>query len=316
MTKSKKHKVLVLFSGGLDSRLAIKLLQEQKNLDIEAVFFRLPFGGGCCNNFACVFNFSQVSGVKLHVMDATKGKLFQDYLKIIRNPKHGTGKAVNPCKDCKIFMLKQAKKLAKKIGADIIATGEVLGQRPMSQLKHQLTLTEKQAKLEGKLLRPLSAKLLTPTIAEEKGIIDRSKLLDILGRSRRIQIALAKKYKIKYPDSGGGCVLCEKDYAKKLTDIFKHKKQDEKILPEEIRMLSYARMFRNKGIILIGRDQEQNQALELLNKKVKHHQIVPETPGPTAIYENTKDKKLAQDLVNAYSSKNLKLRKKFEKFKV
>mgnify|MGYP003971465387 CR=1 FL=1 len=312
----KKTKALVLFSGGLDSRLAIKLLQEQKNIEVEAVNFKLPFGGGCCNNFACVFNFAQVEGAKLHVIDCTKGKLFQEYLDIIKNPKHGTGTAMNPCKDCKIFLFKEAKKLAEEIGAEIIATGEVLGQRPMSQLKHSLILDEEKAGLKNKILRPLSAKLLPETEYEKQGLIDRSKLLEIKGRTRKVQMELAKKYKIKYPSPGGGCLLCEKDYCKKLHDLFKNKDQ-EKITSEEIDLLAGFRHFRNKSKIILGKNKEENEKLELMNKTLNWEIIIPdEIPGPSVIYENEEDKQLVDDLILAYSSKDLKKREKYNKYKI
>ena len=292
-----------------------KLLKQQKNLETEAVFFQLPFGGGCCNNFSCVFNFTQLEGTKLHIVDLTKGKNLKDYLEIIKSPKHGTGTAMNPCKDCKILMLKKAKSLAKKIKADIIVTGEVLGQRPMSQLKQQLDLTEKQSRLKGKLLRPLSAKLLPETDLEKNKIIDREKLLNIQGRTRKRQIELAKKFNIKYPDSGGGCLLCEKDYCIKINDILKNKSIKE-IKPEEIQLLRIGRHFRTKnGKIILGKDHKQNNEIEFLNKKLKHNISIPTTPGPTAIFENKKDLKTTQQLIQAYST-NPELRKKFEKVKV
>jgi len=120
----KQPKALVLFSGGLDSRLAVKILQEQ-NIEVEAVFFQIPFGGGCCDNKSSIINYCQIQNVKLHIIDIKNPRLFSKYLKIIKSPNHGYGSALNPCKDCKIFMFKQAKKLAKKINANIIATGEV-----------------------------------------------------------------------------------------------------------------------------------------------------------------------------------------------
>jgi len=313
----KKHKVLLLFSGGLDSRIALKILQEQKNLDIELIFFKLPFGGGCCNNFQCVFNYSQTQAAKLHVIDLTKPPLLQEYLEIIKSPKHGTGTAMNPCKDCKILMLKHAKILAKEIKAETIATGEVLSQRPMSQLKHQLTLTEKQSDLQGKLLRPLSAKLLPETDAEKQGLINREKLLDIHGRQRKRQIQLAKKYKIKYPDSGGGCLLCEKDYCKKLKALLKNKPL-KKIKTENIQLLNIGRHFRDKGEIILGKDHKENLILEQLNKNLKYNiTLSTTTPGPTAIFENKQDSKLSKELTQAYSKDaDKKLRKKLEKYRV
>lgn len=298
--KTKKHKVLLLFSGGLDSRIALKLLQEQKNIEIELVFFQLPFGGGCCNNLQCIFNYSQTQATKLHIIDLTKPPLLQEYLEIIKFPKHGTGTAMNPCRDCKILMLKKAKILADEIGAEIIATGEVLSQRPMSQLEHQLALTEKQSNLQGKLLRPLSAKLLPETDAEKQKIINREKLLDISGRQRKRQIQLAKKYKIKYPNSGGGCLLCEKEYCKKLQALLKNKPL-KKIKPQDIQLLSIGRHFQNKGQIILGKNHQENLILEHLNKELKYNLIISTTPGPTAIFENKLDKKTTQELIKKYS---------------
>ena len=310
----KKLKALVLFSGGLDSRVTLKLLQEQKNIETEAVFFKLPFGGGCCNDVACVINFAQVQQTKLHIIDFTKGKLFQQYLEVIKNPKHGTGTAINPCKDCKIFMLKQAKKLSDKIGAELVATGEVIGQRPMSQMKKSLLLSEKESKLQGRLIRPLSAKLLPKTNAEKKGLIDTSKLMGLEGRRRTKQIAYAKKHRLKYPNSGGGCLLCEKDCAKKMTDLFKHKK---KIIPEEVQLLNIGRHFRKAGKIVLGRNNQENQLIEILNKKIKYKIDIQKTPGPTIIYQDKKDKEFIKKLFKAYSKGGTQKDKdKLEKYKI
>ena len=295
--KKEKNKALVLFSGGLDSRLTIKLLQEQ-NLDVESVFIQLPSGGGCCNNFSCIFNFSQVQGVKLHVIDCNKGKLFKEYLDLVKNPKHGTGTAMNPCKDCKIFLFKQAKKLAKKINADIIATGEVLGQRPMSQLKDVLLFDEKEAGLENKILRPLSAKLLPLTDYEKNDMIDRNKLLAISGRSRKIQMALAKKYKIDYPSPGGGCLLCEKEYCNKLQDLFKYNKT---LKFQDIQFLKGFRHFRaGKSKIIVGRNKAENKMLFDLKKKSDYFFEVVGIGSPITILQGS-DIKTAAALAARYS---------------
>jgi len=302
----KKPKALLLYSGGLDSKLALKLLQEQ-NLDIEAVFFLLPFSKQ---------KIPLIKKTKLHVIDCTKPPFLQQYLKIIQNPKHGYGTSLNPCRDCKIFLLKHAKKLAKKINANIIATGEVLSQRPMSQLKHQLELIEKQAGLKNKILRPLSAKLLPLTIYEKKELINRNKLLDIKGRNRKTQIQLAKKYNIKYPSPGGGCLLCEKQYTPKLKDLFKNKYLN-KIKPQDIQLLNIRRHFRSGGKIILGKDHKENQKLEKLNKILKYNILIPTTPGPTALFSNKADLKLVEQLIKVYSKGSLeKERKKFEGLKV
>ena len=190
-------KCVVLFSGGLDSRLVVKIMEEQ-GFGVVPIFFNLPFGCGCCNALGCSFNFSQLQEIKLEVFDCTKGKLFKEYMKLLKEAKHGRGAGVNPCRDCKIFMFKHAKKFAKSKGIDVIVTGEVLGERPMSQLKGSMMLIEAAAGLKGKVLRPLSAKLLPETIWEKKGLVDREKLYDIHGRRREKQIALANKFKIKF----------------------------------------------------------------------------------------------------------------------
>jgi len=298
--KKQKPKILLLLSGGLDSRVAATLLKEQA--DVECVFFILPFGSGCCTNKHCVFNFTQKQLLKLHIIDYTKGKKLQDYLNLIKKPKFSRGTALNPCIDCHIFMLKQARKLAKKLNIEIIATGEVLGERPLSQNKKALSIIEKEAKLEGKLLRPLSAKLLEETVAEKKGVIDRDKLLDIQGRKRNRQMQLAKKYKIDFPSPGGGCLLCEPEFCKKLKPILNKK---SKITEQDIELIKIGRHFENSEIIL-GKNQNENQELEKIFKKYKKENknsflIIPKQPGPTAYVKNKGLIKQAKELMQKYS---------------
>ena len=179
-----------MFSGGLDSRLAIKIMQE-RGFEILAVFYKLPFGTGCCSE-GCSFNFSQLQGVKLKVFDCSKGDLLKEYLEVLKKAKHGRGTGVNPCVDCRIFMLKHAKNFADEQKIKFIITGEVTGQRPMSQQKKQMEIIEKETELEGRIIRPL---------------VD---YYNFYGRNRKPQIDLAKKFKINYPDPAGGCLLCEK----------------------------------------------------------------------------------------------------------
>lgn len=257
-----KFKALCLLSGGLDSRLACKIIQEQ--CEVEAVYFELPFGSGCCKS-DCAFNFTQTAGVKLHIIDCKKGNFFRKYLRIIKNPEHGYGSAINPCIDCHIFMLKEAKKLAKKINADFLVTGEVLNERPMSQHISALKLVEKEAGAKGMLLRPLSAKLLPETEMEKRGFIDRNKLLNISGRQRTRQMELADKFNIKYPSPGGGCLLCEKEFSVKLRDLFKN---DSSINERDIELLKIGRHFRIKGVkVIVGRNEQENKILEKLADK-------------------------------------------------
>ncbi len=269
-------KLIVMFSGGLDSRLVIKLMQE-KNFDILALFFNLPFGAGCCDE-GCAFNFSQMQGVELKIFDCTKGKLFQEYLKIVRNPKYGRGAGMNPCIDCRIFMLKKAKRFADKEGIKMIATGEVLGERPMSQTKRAMDIIEKESGLKGRLVRPLCE-------------------IGIKGRSRKKQIALAKKFKISYPTPAGGCLLCEKLYCEKLKKILDKKN----LIYKDIQFLKIGRHFEASQIIL-GKDKKENELLE----KEKGIKIIPNQAGPTALIKDKKYEKEAKKLIQKYSKHKIK----------
>lgn len=294
---TKKIKAIVLLSNGLDSRLACKIMQEQLGKEnIEALFFILPFTGGCCADKFCVFKFCQEHRIRLHILDCTKGKLFKEYLAMIIKPEHKRGTALNPCIDCHIFMLRKAKTLAKKIKADILATGEVLGERPLSQNLQALHLIEKESGLQGRLLRPLSAKLLPETNAEKSELIDRSKLFDIQGRKRNRQIELAKKYKIDFPSPAGGCLLCEKEYCKKLLPLL-----NKKISYNDIMLLSIGRHFLESQIIL-GKNKKENLLLE----KQKGIKIIPKQPGPTALLKDKKLIEQAKELIKKYSKHKIK----------
>jgi len=295
----KKAKALVLLSGGLDSRLALLMMKEQLGREnVEAVHFILPFGEGCCSDKFCVFNFTQKQGVKLHIVDCTKGRLLSEYIRIVRHPRFGRGTALNPCIDCHIFLLKKAKILARKIKADIIVTGEVIGERPMSQRRDTLYLIEKEAGLKGKLLRPLSAKLLPPTEAEKKGIIDREKLEGIAGRQRKRQIELANHFGITYPNPAGGCLLCYPDFCKKVSPVLKTRKT---ITGFDIALFKFGRHFED-GNIVLGKDEKENKMLEELSKRHKKGiLIIPEEPGPTALIRSKRYEQKAKELIQRYS---------------
>jgi tRNA U34 2-thiouridine synthase MnmA/TrmU len=261
MEKAKpKAKALALFSGGLDSSLAIKLVQEQ-GIEVEAITFLTPFYSAKSGGFS-IERTAQQLGVPLTIV-----RLGIDYLRVIRKPKYGYGKHMNPCIDCRIYMLKKAKQHARRIGADFIITGEVLDERPMSQNMKALKIVEEESSLKGKLLRPLSAKLLPPTQPEKAGIIDRNKLLDIKGRSRKRQLALAKAYGItEYQSPAGGCLLTYKEFAAKLRDLLTHRKR---VSTTDLELLKVGRHFRfGKNKIIVGRNREENQRLlELKAKK-------------------------------------------------
>ncbi|MFH1399056.1 MAG: hypothetical protein ABIG95_03010 [Candidatus Woesearchaeota archaeon] len=300
-----------LFSGGLDSALAIKLVQEQ-GIEVIALNFVSPFctcvGKGCS-----IVEMAKSLGVKIKLMN--KGK---DYLRIVRHPKFGYGKNMNPCIDCKIYILRKAKQYAKKIGAKFIFTGEVLGQRPMSQHYRTLMLIEEEAGLKGKLVRPLCAALLPPSKAEEKGWLDREKLLKLQGRTRRPQLELAGKYKIDgFMCGGSGCRLTDKEYAGKLRDLFDHKKR---IRVNDIKLLNLGRHFRYDGKkIVVGRNESENEQLLKLKRKADLVFEVKEYVGPTTVLEGRGKKAeimLAASLTARYSDAKGKVVVKYGKDKL
>ena len=182
---------IVMFSGGLDSTIAVHLLKQQ-GIDVTALYFVLPFESGLDFDHAAVKRYANGLSVPLRIEEEGEG-----FLDMVSSPDFGYGKHANPCIDCRIHRLKKAKGIMDEIGASFIVTGEVIGQRPKSQRKDSLILIERKAGLEGILLRPLSAQLLEPTIPETKGWVDRSKLLAISGRGRKEQLAYSKKYGLK-----------------------------------------------------------------------------------------------------------------------
>lgn len=305
----KRVKAISMFSGGLDSILSTKLIQNQ-NIDVIAVHFSNPF---CF----CGKGLSKIEVVtkKLEV-PLKKVKVGVDYLNMLRNPKFGYGKNLNPCIDCRIFFIKKAKKIAEQLNAQFIFTGEVLNERPMSQNKQAMDIIEKETGLKNRILRPLSAKLLPQTEMEKKGIVDRSKLLAINGRSRKPQIELAKKLGIiHYPSPAGGCLLTCKEYSKKLKDLFIHKKM---ISLKDVELLKIGRHFRwKKNKIIVGRNQEENNMLFSLKSRRDYYFEVPDIGSPITILKGVKTKKaitLAAKLTGLYSdAKNKKTTVKFGK---
>ncbi len=299
--KNRKIKALVMLSGGLDSRLALMLMKRQLKIDVESIFFALPFGVGCCDE-NCAFSFSQKQGVKLCIIDCTKGKNLQEYIKIIKNPRFGRGKSLNPCIDCRIFMLKKAKKFADNNGLDIIVTGEVINERPMSQHKKALDIIEKETKLKGRLLRPLSAKLLNKLDERFDNYLDYNKFLDIQGRQRKKQISLAKKFNITYPNPAGGCLLCDKNFSERLKQIFQHK---IKLSKRKVELLKSGRHYFleiDKKIywIILGKNKEENEMLGKLMDKKKDKLITSkelELIGPSALIVDFNNKKSSKQLL-------------------
>ena len=285
---------------------------KDQGFDVEAVYFNLPFGCGCCNS-SCNFNFTQVEEVKMKIFDATKGELLDEYLAILKDPQYGTGKGINPCKDCKVFMFRKAKEYADSIGVKVIATGEVLGQRPMSQLRSSMEIIDEALGFE--ILRPLSAKKLEETSWEKEGLVDRSKFFGIAGRGRKKQMELAKNYGIKYPSSGGGCFLCEKAVSNRLTSLLGGDFVNEKTLP----LSMIGRHFMIKGVwFVVSRNGAEGAIIE--DGEFGGGEILEGVKGKPSIYYSKKGKanlEKAKELQEAYSTgDNDKVREKFEKIKL
>ncbi|MDR2203038.1 MAG: hypothetical protein LBE76_01790 [Nitrososphaerota archaeon] len=280
-------KAISLFSGGLDSILATQLIVNQ-GVEVIAFNVKTPFGIPRKTGESEAEAAIKYLKVPLEVVSADK-----EYIRMLRKPKFGYGKNINPCIDCKIFILKQAVKYAKKVGADFLFTGEVLGERPMSQHGPALRTIENAAGLKGKLLRPLSAKLLPETVAEKKGLVDRNKLLAISGRSRKPQFQLAKELGIaEYPSPAGGCLLTCEEYSKKLSDLFEHKKN---ITSSDVALLRSGRHFRvEKNKIIVGRNETENKTLKTLKDKNEYHFELPNIVGPITILQGAKTKKAIQ----------------------
>lgn len=249
-------RALALVSGGLDSILAAKLI---KNQDIEVI--------GIC--FVSAF-FTHEHAVKmaeqidipLKVVDFS-----EEHFKMLKKPKHGYGKNMNPCIDCHAMMMSYTGRLLKELEADFIVTGEVLNQRPMSQTRSSLDIVKKESGFEDFILRPLCAKNLPPTKMELEGLVDREQLLDISGRSRKRQMELAEKWGIiDYPSPAGGCKLTEPGFSGRLRDLLNDNKDCSF---RDVEILNYGRHFRIRdGIKIIStRDQEEGKAIAPLIKK-------------------------------------------------
>ena len=256
-----KRKAVVLLSGGLDSTLAVKMMLDL-GIEVKALNFTSPFStctGKNSGNKSDAVRVAEEYNIPLKVIH--KGL---DFLEIVRSPVHGYGKNVNPCIDCRIYLLRKAKEYMHEIGADFVVTGEVLGQRPMSQRRDTMRVIERESGLEGLLLRPLSALHFEPTIPEKEGWVDRDKLLSIEGRSRKVQMQMAEELDVKdYPCPAGGCLLTELSYVPKIRDVFDHEKEPN---ARDFQLLKTGRHFRigPQSKAIMGRSETDNNQLELI----------------------------------------------------
>lgn len=289
-------KAIALFSGGLDSTLAMKLIINQ---GIEVIACNISTGfGSVKDRREHMQNMCDQVGAKLRIVD-----IQDEYLeKVLFTPKHGYGKHFNPCIDCHAKMFEVAKRLMVEEGADFLISGEVLGQRPMSQNGESLQKVLQMSDCEGLLLRPMSAKLLEPTIPEINGWVDREKLEEIVGRNRERQMELVESFGIvDFEKPGGGCLLTDEHFSRKIRDVLAH---DDAFIKADIPTLKYGRQLRlpDGAKLIIGRTEEENTKLEAIeNPKFMH--INTELFGPHCLISlnaSEADKTLAAKLVLAY----------------
>ncbi len=311
----KKVKALSLFSGGLDSILATRVVMAQ-GIEVEAIQFVTPF-----------FNYDILAdipahkskmlaqyGIKVEVEDISAG-----YLQLLHNPVHGFGKNFNPCIDCKIMMFARAKQLLAEKGASFLISGEILGQRPMSQRRDTMNVIERDSGTKQILLRPLCAQLMKETAAEAAGLVDRSKLLSMNGRSRSPQIALAAEFGITdFPSPAGGCILADPFLSKRISKFYSGESvlQSAEICVPDIRALLVGRQFilPGGGWLILGREEADNNKLEKLVQAEDARLEMEEWPGPLAVLKKAgsqyhdhdkleKDLQLAAALVVRYGKK-------------
>lgn len=292
-------KAIGLLSGGLDSTLAVKLILNQ-GIEVTALNFITPF---CtCTSKGCKHEASRIAekfDIPIKVVAAGG-----EYIKMVKNPKYGYGKNVNPCIDCRIFMLKKAKEYMEEMGASFLFTGEVLGQRPMSQRREAMAIIEKEAGLEGLILRPLSAQFFEPTIPEKEGLIDREKLFRISGRCRKPQMELAEEFGIEdYLCPAGGCRLTDIQFAKRVKEAFEHNEDGIK----DMNLLKYGRHFRlPSGVkVIVGRNEEENS---IISRFAEEKDLLMEVVGfgsPITLLKgsrNEEDVKMAASVCVRYSN--------------
>lgn len=259
-----------LLSGGLDSMLAARIILDQ-GIEVQGVSFVTPFFGDEKAQRA-----AQQLQIPLKVLDFT-----QEHWAMVRHPRYGYGKGMNPCIDCHALMVRKAGEWMEEARADFLFTGEVLGQRPFSQTKPSLRAVEKASGFLNRILRPLSALLLPETIAEQEGLVDRSRLLDINGRSRKRQMALAEKYGLAdYPAPAGGCLLTDPIFSLRLKELLAHSPEPAR---RELELLKVGRHFRllSKVKVIVGRNQKENEFIEKWAVPEDGWARVVVYPGPT-----------------------------------
>lgn len=285
-------KVISLFSGGLDSLIST-IWTIKQGFTVKAVYFKTPFLDRKIPEI-----FAEKYNLDLHIVE-----LKDDYLDIVINPKYGWGKGANPCIDCHALMITTAGKMLPAEDAAFIVTGDVVGQRPMSQRKDTLKLIDKITGMSEITVRPLSGKILAKTTAEKMGWIKREELMDISGRGRKKQMKIAQEYGITdYRQSTGGCVLTERTYKNKIIDLI----DNEQLTEENIKLLKIGRHFRtkNKTKVILGRNKKENEELKKLKIDKDILIFPPQHRAPVALIKspyNQEDIKVTEKLIEYYS---------------
>jgi tRNA-uridine 2-sulfurtransferase len=265
-------KAISVFSGGLDSILAAVIIR-RLGIEVQAFFFETPFFTS-----ARAKQTADAANLPIKIIDITAR-----HLDVVKDPPHGYGGNMNPCIDCHALMFRIAGEMMNDEKADFIITGEVLGQRPMSQNRGALSIVDKESGIQGLILRPLSAKLLPITIPEEKGWVRREDLMNFSGRSRKPQMELAKRLKItNYPSPAGGCLLTEEVFSRRLKDLMSYNPFFEM---REIELLKIGRHFRIGPItkLIVGRKEDENDVIDSLAKEDDLLLTTPSVPGPDVI---------------------------------
>ncbi|NNF47857.1 MAG: thiamine biosynthesis protein [Desulfofustis sp.] len=308
-------RAISLFSGGLDSICATRVVMAQ-GVEVLAIKFVSPFFGYDILRDPDGYRskIKQKYGIEVSVYDIS-----EEYLQMLRSPSHGFGKYFNPCVDCKIFMLERAKTMLDEFGASFLITGEVLGQRPMSQRRDTLNVIERDSATRSLLLRPLSAKLMNPTEAELNGWVDREKLLDFSGRGRSRQIALAKSFGITdFPAPAGGCILADPILSTRIARVYNNDfvvtQQNMNVADILLMLIGRQFLLPNRGWLVLGREEKENDRLEELQEPGDIKLFIEERPGPVALlrraaelYDNAdargRDLEAAAGLVARYAKK-------------
>jgi tRNA U34 2-thiouridine synthase MnmA/TrmU len=296
-------KALALISGGLDSTLAAKLIKMQGIEVIGICFASAFFGSRNAERMAAQIEIPMI------VVDFT-----EDHLEMTKKPKHGYGKNMNPCIDCHAMMLKYAGNMLEELDGDFLITGEVLDQRPMSQNKKSLGIVQKESGFEDKILRPLCALNLAPTQMEEDGLVDRTRLLGISGKSRKPQIALAEQLEIKeYPSPAGGCMLTEPQFSSRLRDLYNSDKKSVK--PVDVELLKVGRHLRISPSAKVVCTRNESE-YDLLMKLLKEEYIVFDTEdctGSTIVLVHSPGAELSKEDIEVAGSVTARYSKEREK---